>query len=131
MQYPALKAEIDNDPLARNYAGMTDDQLVADSLNAVTDTRDRSVIPAHEVFEAMVPTDMAALTDEEKGRLRTLLAMGSVNIQGGNTRSMLGGIFGGTATAANLVALQSESVSRAANLGFPVITEADVARVRV
>ena len=40
MDYPALKAEIEGDPLTRGYAAMTD-QEIADDMNTVYRTRNR------------------------------------------------------------------------------------------
>lgn len=130
MDYKILQAEIINDPLVRGYGSMSAGEA-ADSLNVVTDTRDRQVIPAHEVFEAIDPNEMRLLADEQKGRLQSLLAMGLINIQGANTRAMLGAMFDAqSATRPNLITLQAESVSRAENLGLPTIREKDIERVR-
>ena len=61
MSYAILRSEIQSDPLTRGYAGMTDIQ-VADSLNTVDRTRNRSVITGKEVKERMQSEEYKRLT---------------------------------------------------------------------
>lgn len=119
MDYAILLAELASDPLTRGYAGMTDAQRLA-SLLASNRPTERDIVPAHEVIEAMVPTEWAALTAQEKQRISTLISAGQVNLKGPNTRASLAAAFGaGTATRANLVALQAgPAQSRAQELGL-------------
>jgi hypothetical protein len=126
----ALKAEIDGDPLRRGLADL-DDQGVTDALNAVDRTRGRAVIPAHEVVEVIEAADFAALTGGERARVALIVSAGEVNIGGANTRAALAAAFGaGTTTAANLVSLQTESISRADELGLGQVHAGDVAASR-
>lgn len=119
MDYAALKAEIESGPLAAELAPLVargSDGDVANALNAVRPevTADRATIPAHEVFEAIVPAEWAALSAAEKQRVQTVLGMGSINLKGGNTRASLAAAFApGTVTRTNLVALQQAPTSRA------------------
>ena len=119
MDYAILKPELSLDPLVRNYAGMTDQQA-ADSLNALNRTLDVETLPTSDIFEAIVLADYTALTAAQKTTLQIILSLGTVKVKGSNTRAALLSIFGaGTATRANLAALQVQLVSRAAELGLP------------
>ena len=60
-----------------------------------------------------------------------ILSMGTVLVEGANTRSALAGMFGpATTTRANLTALQSVQVSRARELGLPEVKPGHVEEVR-
>lgn len=132
--YTALAAEIAADPLALGYAGKTDAQVAA-LLNGAdrSTTAARSVVPAYEVWEAIVPAEWAALSAAEKQRVQTLLAMGQVNLAGPNTRAGFAAAFAaGTATRTALLALPTQSIARTRAqevFGVPV-TDQDVARAR-
>ena len=130
VDFVKLKAEITTDPLGRGYAGMTDAQVV-DSLNVIDRTRDRTVIPAHEVFEAIALSDLKTLTPEDRQIVLGLLAMGDVNLKGPNLRATFGSIFVvGMPSRANLVALQTEPVSRADEIGIGDVKPGHVQYVR-
>lgn len=133
MDYVRLKSEITNDPAVLGYAAKTDQQI-ADLLNSLTTSRtiERSIIPAHEVLEATVPAEWAALTAAEKQRYQTITGAGQVNLRGANTRSTMGAMFGaGTTTRANLIALQTKAVSRAEELGLGRVEPGHVAKARI
>ena len=132
MNYTALKTELTSDPLTRGYAAMTSQQA-ADSLNTANRPVERSVVPAHEVFEAVVPSEWAALAAAEKTRFQSIIGMGDVNLKGTNTRAALAAMFAaGTTTRANLIALQAgQPISRAAELGLGEVTAGDIERARV
>ena len=128
--YAALKAEVTNDPLGIGYSGMTDQQ-VSDSLNDPARPRERSVVPSHEVFDAIVPAEYVSLSVANKDRLATVLSMGDVDLSGANTRSALGGMFSAGATRDNLIALQDGApVSRARELSLGKVGPGVVAEVR-
>jgi hypothetical protein len=133
VDYRKLADELTTDPAALGYAGMTDAQA-ATALNrtngggrAVT----RELVPAYEVWEAIVPAEWDAITAAEKERIRITLSLGTVMMRGPNTRAALRGAFGaGTATRAALLALQTEAKSRAAELGLGPVTARDVSVAR-
>lgn len=131
MDYAALKTELTTDPLTRGYAGMTD-QEASDSLNTKNRTRDRVVIPGYEVIEATVASEWSALSAAEKQRYQTLVsASGGVYAKGANTRAAFLAMFGGgTATRTNLAALQTESISRAEEIGWSEMKPGYVAQAR-
>ncbi len=131
MDLAILRAELQNDPLARNYAGMSD-QAAADSLNAADRPTQRDTVASHEIFEAIAPAEWAALTAQEKQRVQTILGMGTVNLRGTNTRASLAAAFGaGTATRTALQALQAgPPQSRAAELGIGRVGDGHVHSAR-
>lgn len=131
-----LKAELTNDPLTVGYAGMTHAEA-AGSLNAVPATaetgrqQDRREIPTSELFNAVDRAEYAALAPDDKSLLRGLLAMGTVNIQRGNTRATLAGMFGTSPkTRVALVALQREPASRGVFLDLGKVHPWGVARAK-
>lgn len=131
MDYTILTNELTNDPLARGYAGMTDQEVV-DSLLTKNRPTERTVVPSYEIFDAIVPAEWAALTSQEKQRVQTILAMGSINIKGSNTRqSFLDAFAPGTTTRTNLAALQvGPNISRAEELGISDVGDGHVASAR-
>ena len=130
MDYNKLAVELNTDPAGLGYAGLNNAQAAA-KLNA-TDTgrtRSRTRVEVTEIFNCIDdgawPTT-AILQD----KLRGLLSMPYVDASNTNTRGILGAIFpnsGATAgTRARLLALATEPVSRAAELGLGLVTPGDV-----
>lgn len=118
MDITILRAELTNDPLTRGYAGMTAD-AAATSLNTANRVVNRSSVSTAEIFEAIVPSEYDALTAAQKERVRVLLSLGSVLVNGANAQATLLGAFGvGTTSRTNLIAVARETVSRAVELGL-------------
>jgi hypothetical protein len=131
IDYVALKAELQKPAYAALVASGSDNQL-ADLLNAVSAAYqiDREVIPAHEVIDATVPAEWAALSAAEKERYAVLTGAGQVNVKSANVRAAFLAMFGaGTATRTALAALQKRDASLAENLfgAGTHITHIDVA----
>ncbi len=124
-----LKAELQNDPLSRGYAGMTLAQKVA-SLNTVNrPAPERTSVSGSEIFNAIVPAEFSALSAANKDLVRDVFGLGdSINVSTGtNARTVLLNAFGaGTATRTALTALVTQQQSRAAELGLPGVTATDV-----
>jgi len=130
MDLAVLWNEINTDPAGLGYAGKTNAQIAA-LLNAATVSVERATVSGYEVFECIVPAEWAALTAQEKSRVQLILAMGTVNLQGTNTRASLGATFGaGTATRTALLALQNQTVARTQYLGIGSVTPGDVQRAK-
>lgn len=132
----ALKSEITTDStgigLATPFASGTLG-VVVDALNLVRTTIDvdRPLVPAYEVWEAIVPTEWAALSAQEKQRIQTILSMGTVYTKGANTRASFQAAFaGGTTTRTNLTNLLTRKGSRAEQLFGQAVTLDDVVRAR-
>lgn len=135
MDLQALKTELATDPLNLGYAGLSDPHEKAAKLNETPAAaepgrqRDRTTLEAWEVFEATVKSEYAALSADDKELYRAMLSMGTINVRGANTRATFAGLFqAGTQTRANLVALQTQPVSRARFLGFGLVRADDVLR---
>lgn len=138
MDPAALKSELLIDPQSMgltapfNAGAYT---TVCALLNGVSQAIDidRDLVPAHEVFEAIVPGEWASLSAAEKQRLQTMLGCGLVNARGANTRAAFQAMFAnGTTSRVNLIALQKRKGSRAEQLwgAGVVVTAADVAKAR-
>ena len=132
MDYPALRNELLNDPVALGYAGKTDQQA-ADLLNSTTTGRTlpRTSVPTTEVLGAILNTDWPAAASASESKLRAILGMPFVDASNGNIRGLFQAIFAaGTTTRTNLLALANRTVSRAEELGFGVVLAVDVNRAR-
>ena len=130
MNYLHLREEIGQDPLGPGYAGMANAQVAAD-LNNQYRAREREVIETWEIAEAIVRAELAALSPGDRELILAMLAMGTINLKGANVRATFAGIFGaGTTTRNNLLALQTETISRAQELGYGVIDADDIRVVR-
>lgn len=123
-----LKIELQVDPTLRGYAvfmAIGNHVALADLLNqiqaGISITRD--TIPSWELFEAIVPSEWAALSAQEKQRMQTILSMGTVSVKGANTRNaFLASFAAGSQTRSNLAALQNRSGSRAEQLLGQAVT---------
>jgi len=126
-----LRTEIETDPLGRGYSGMTDLE-VANDLNIVYREVDVESVTGQDIFEAVVPSEYNALTDKQINLLHAIIGMGSLFVNGTNTRTALLSMFGsGTTTRTNLAALQKRNVSRAQELGLPYVYEGHVQEARI
>jgi hypothetical protein len=136
INYTALKSELQNDPQALGYATYISsgaDENLAVILNTVrgTITLLRDSVPRRDVFDAFVPTEVAALSSVQLQALELVMLMDPVNFASANTRTFLANIFPiatAPTTHANLVALATRNGSRAEQLfGIgTVITNQDV-----
>lgn len=132
MQYDVLRNELLADPIGLGYSGMTD-LLAAAKLNALDTgrTQARTAVPVAEMFNAIVNADWPAVASLAESKLRALLQMQTVDASNANIKVIIGAVFGaGTVTRTNLLAIGSQTVSRAVELGLGVITTLDVTRAR-
>lgn len=117
--------EINADPLARGYTGMTNVQI-ADSLNTVNRTRQRTTMSSAEIYENIDTTEFQAKTAAQKEYTRDVLGLGQ-DVQIGpssKARAVLLAVFGGGSnTITALAAAAQENISRAIELGLPTVTE--------
>lgn len=132
--YPALRDEIANDPVTLGYAGKTDAQVAA-LMNGAdrSTTSTRTIVAAYEVFEAIVPSEWAAVTAANQARVNALLSMGNVNAAGANTKATFAAAFvAGTTTRTNLLALTTLTTprSRAQEIFGAAVTDLDIAHAR-
>ena len=132
VQLEILKNEIDTDPLARGYSGMSDDELVA-NLN----TRNRDFwadLTSAQMFQALDLTEMNGLSNAKKARVdRILLLTGEIKTgPGTNARAEFIATFGPASTTIdNLVALANQPIGRGAELGIGTVGNRDLGRMRI
>ncbi len=130
MDYAKLKAElVAGHPDTGVYDA--DDAIAANQLNVVNRTRNVESVTGQQIFEAVDGTDFIALTDAQKSLLYAIIGMGTILVNGTNTKAALLAMFGpGTVTRENLAALQTENVSRAAELGLGTVAPGHVENAR-
>lgn len=132
----ALRVELDaGHPDTGAYS--VDDATAAVEINVVNRTLDRSNVPAAEILAAVVPghylTVFGAAGDETHRRYweDMMNAGGTVDLDHANIRTALTTIFAGqTETLTALSALQTQAVSRAAELGLGNVRAGTVAQAR-
>lgn len=113
-----LKTEIDGDPLARGYAGMTDVQ-VFDDLNTEYRSLSRPTITSAELYQAIDDGEYIGLNNAGKARVDQILGLGGEidATPGSRARAVILALFGaGTTTRANLVALVDTPIDRGREL---------------
>lgn len=132
VNFSDLKIEVVTDPISLGYASKSD-QEIADLLNEVLSTlevgrkRDREEVASWEILEQTELSELKNLPPEKLTRYYAILAMGIINVQATNIRTIMLDLFAaGTTTRSNLAAFQTFSISRANFLGLPVIKPGDV-----
>lgn len=115
--YVAIKAELDADPLARGYAGMTSVQ-VSDSMN---NTIDRSVpadpISGDEMFSLSDNAEFDALSADKKDRWVMFTRSDTIDLQYSSNQNLVNHIFGNPSTTRTaLIDRSTVLVSRAVEL---------------
>jgi len=129
-QLEMLKSEIDNDPLTRGYAGMTDQQI-AESLNAVDRTVTAEFLSGSDVLNNTDHAEFTALTVGNQQKWLQLCAVDSIDTSSGIAKSLEASLFGpGTATRTALLAARQSTVSRATELGIGFVQVGIVQQVR-
>ena len=63
-----LREEIQNDPLSRGYAGMTDQQI-ADDLNSKYRSKNKTGVSGKDISDAINSAEYSALSDAQKDRI--------------------------------------------------------------
>ena len=130
--FPDLDTEVNTDPLAVGYSGMSDQQ-VADSLNAPTGAPAYEPIDAAILWNQILASEWNSLTTNQQDRVGAILALSGELDVGPGTRvnNVLDNVFGGgSTTVGNVTARASNTQSRAQNLGLRFVQAKDVARVR-
>ncbi len=113
----ALKAELDNDPSGRGYAG-TQDAEAAVLLNEVQVglTINRTEASTQEIREAVEVADWTSRTAAQRDAMMFLTAGEALNPNNANVVAAFQSIFSATGTLTKLAALQTEDGSRAEEL---------------
>ena len=115
-----LKTELTDDPLVRNYSGMTDQQAAAD-LNTAYRSRNRVSMTSSEVFNSIVVSELIALTDGDRATVMSIMGFGSINPFGKEADVFIQIFGGGSGTITALAAARVEPISRAAELGLRTV----------
>ena len=129
MNNEALKAELTNDPEGRGYSGMSDAQAAA-SFATLDRERNVTTVSGQEIFEAVVAADYTALSADDRQLFLAIVGMGTILVNGTNTKTALTTMFAATPTLANLAALQTETVSRATELGLGLVKVGHIQEAR-
>ena len=133
MYYDALRNELVSDPRGLGYAGKSDAEVaeLIHEIGAGGEAIDRKLVAAHEIIEATVPSEWAALSPVAKQHYQTIISAGEVDLKNSNVRAALAGMFGAeTVTQSNLGKLGTRPASRADVLGLGRVHYWDVARAR-
>jgi hypothetical protein len=129
MDYLVLFNEINTDPLGRGYSSMSDAEVAAD-LNTVYRTRNRGLMTASEVYNAVDETEFIALTAEQKAEVWNIVHMGELDPFGLEADRFLAIFGGGSTTISTLGDLRVDDISRAQELGLGEIYEGYVTKAR-
>lgn len=129
MNLATLKTELTTDPLARGYAGMSDEAAAA-SLNAQDRTPSRDSLTGGELAASVVKAEYSALSAADKAYFNMLVPSASLPLTA-TLKSELGTLFSaGTATRTNLVALLKRTGTRGEELGIGYVTPSDIANAK-
>lgn len=130
MDLIALKAELQNDPLARGYSGMSD-EAAANSFRTADRTPNREMLDGGMIVASLVQAEYVALTANQKDYLRIVCSASSMPVTA-TLKTELGSIFpANSATRANLLALLKRPGNRAEELNLGGIpTPSDIANAR-
>jgi len=131
MNLNALKTEIDTDPLARGYAGMSD-AAVADSLNVIDRTINRTSMSGSEILNAVDASEWATRGNAQKQVVWHIVHLGNVNPFGLEATLIADAFRGaGGVTIAALADARKTGVSRAVELGLNLVKAGYVQQVRL
>ncbi len=128
--YAALHDELINDPIGRGY-GLMSDPEAADSLN--TPNRNVSVdsVPSEFVVAALVASEVASLTAAQQRTMWGIIGAGTVRADDAEVKAVFADLFGAaTTTRANLLALGTQTISRAQEIGIGFVKAPDVNEAR-
>jgi hypothetical protein len=130
MDYVALNAELlAGHPDTGPYNA--DDQLAADQLNLVNRTRNRTSMTGKEVKDQIDQADWDTRTEGQQQTLLSLFARDDLDPFGIDAHIFQESMTGAVGTSvADLAAYRVEAVSRAVELGFGVVTAAEVETAR-
>ncbi len=124
-----LKTELLTDPEGRGYSGLSDEDAAAD-LNTAWETRDRELMSASEVYNAIDQTGWSALTGVQQQEVWDILHLGDVNPFGREATRFIALFGAGSATLIALAAARVEAITRAQKLGIPTVKGGHVEEAR-
>ena len=130
MNYEILSNEITDDPLARGYSGMTD-QEIAGSLNDTIDReRNKPSLTGSEVMNAIDKTEFQGLVAADEATVWNILHLEAIN-PFGIEKDIMVDLFGvDSDTIASLALIRVEAISRAVELVLGTVKYGDVVQAR-
>ncbi len=130
IDYIALKNELINDPLVRGYSGMSDEQALADLLTAYR-TKAVQYVSGSQILNATDDVEFAALTLDQRTLWVSMCSSDRIEVSSGVAKSIEADLFGpGSTTRDNLVALKTENITRALELGLYPLQLEDITYAR-
>ncbi len=129
-QIEILTSELDDDPLGRGYASMSDEDAAGD-LNTVYRTRNISNLTPSEFFQVVEPNELNALSAEESAVIWNILHLaGDINPMGREAEIFFS-VFGAQSqTIANLSVIRETNISRAEEIGIAGVRPGHVQQAR-
>jgi len=124
-QAALITTELSGDPLGRGYAGMNQAEKWT-SLSTADRDKDIPTITGADLFNAMDPTEWAALTDTQRQTVRDIFHLsGNIDVStGSNARTFLMNIFdAGSDTRANIIAVVQTLITRLEEIGAGAVDE--------
>lgn len=130
MDYAKLKAVLAAiHPTTGEYAA--DDAEATAQGNLANVEVDVKTVTGQAIYEASTVADRALLTADQRAEFFAIVGMGTILVNGENTKAALLGMFrSGTQTRVNLGELQKQMVSHFASEGLGTPTVGDIQRVR-
>ncbi|GAG13895.1 unnamed protein product [marine sediment metagenome] len=129
----AIADEINTDPLARGYSGMTDEQ-VKDDANTLYQERKKAYVEGDGMYATTVSDDWDGLTDAQQSRWLNTCAIPRHDVTKGPTFSTVKQLFkpGGVAspTYDALLVFAFEAISRGTELDTGTWLTGDVVTAR-
>lgn len=128
-----LRDEITNDPLGRNYASMSNEEVVA-SGRVVNRTLPILALSSARVYEAVDAIEFAALSADQKVLMRDLYSLGDgiSFAEGGKARDLMMSLFtGGSNTRNAMIAATQRNVGRWTELGISPVKVGHVQEARI
>ncbi len=126
---PILKSELVSDPLARGYAGMTDEEAATD-LNTVYRTQNRASMSGSEIWAATDPSEYNALVAADKPDWLSFCGIESHDPFGNSAQFVTDMFGGGSTTIITLQDVRVDDVSRAVELEIGFVKPGNVAEAR-
>lgn len=126
----AIKAELTaGHPVTGPYN--PDAVLAAAQINAENIDRNVVSVTGQDIFEATTAADLSALSAAQKAVYFAIVGMGTILVNGTNTKAALLSMFGtDTDTRANLAALQTEKISQVTDLELGVVKASHIQQAR-
>lgn len=127
----AIKAELDADPLARGYSGMTDAEAASSMMDTIDRTVNREEISGDDAFGATDDNEFVGLSNIKKQLWLAFCARDAIDPFRAANVAFVRYIFGNTSdTVSNLQGVRTQTTNRAIELGLGRVRAGDIAQAR-